>query len=180
MHVGKSSQKRAFFLRVFLTFCLHILPLWSFPNINCEHHYLGSHGGHSVTKTKLVSSIHVGSKCVFSTGLSIAFINSFIIRPCNLDNENKISFILFKIQRFKMHQYQLGSYFEVIQSDLPTAPLIWLMVIFLFSSPQLKKQFCVFLHRNLYSALSVKKAIWKLCLLTACPQDKQHSITRET
>lgn len=128
MHVGKSSRKRAFFFSgVFLTFCLHILPLWSFPNINCEHHYLGSHGGHSVTKTKLVSSIHVGGKCVFSTGLSIAFINSFIIRPCNLDKENKISFILFKIQCFKTHQYQLGAYFEVIQPDLPTTSLIWLV-----------------------------------------------------
>lgn len=155
MHVGKSSRKRAFFLGVFLTFCLHILPLWSFPNINCEHHYLGSHGGHSVTKTKLVSSIHVGSKCVFSTGLSIAFINSFIIRPCNLDNENKISFILFKIQRFKMHQYQLGSYFEVIQSDLPTAPLIWLIWWYFYFPRHNSKSSSVFSCTGIFTAPSL-------------------------
>lgn len=159
MHVGKSSQKRAcFFSGVFLTFCLHILPLWSFPNINCEHHYLGSHGGHSVTKTKLVSSIHVGSKCVFSTGLSIAFINSFIIRPCNLDNENKISFILFKIQCFKMHQYRLGAYFEVIQSDLPTAPLIyWFGDISIFLATTQKAVLCFPAQESLKHSLCKKK-----------------------
>lgn len=115
MQVRKSSQAGAnFFPEVFLTFCLHILPFWSFPDINCEHHYLGSHSGHSVTKAKLVSSIHVSSKCVFSTGLSIAFINPFIIRPCNLNRENKISYILFNIRRFKMHHDRSHAHPEAI------------------------------------------------------------------
>lgn len=127
MHVRKSSQAGAnFFPGVFLTFCLHVLPLWSFPDINSEHHYLGSHGGHSVAKAKLISSIHVGSKRVFSTGLSIAFINSFIIRPCNLDGENKVSHILFK-SSFKYTITALHAYSQVIQSKLPIPSVIWLV-----------------------------------------------------
>ena len=62
------------------------MSFWGLPNINGEHHYLWSHVGHSVAKTKLICccSIHVSSKCVFPTGLPVSFINSFIIRPCNL------------------------------------------------------------------------------------------------
>lgn len=119
----KSSQTPAnFFPGVLLTFCLHVLPLRSFPDINSEHHYLGSHGGHSVAKAKLVRSIHVGSKRVFSAGLSIAFINSFIIRPCNLDEENKRSYILFKIWWFQIHHYSTARVFwsDPVSSTFPS------------------------------------------------------------
>lgn len=90
MQAGKSSRAGAKSLPgLFLTFCLHVLPLGSFPDIDSEHHDFGSHGGHPVAKAELVSSIHVGSKGVFSTGLSVAFINPFVIGPCDLRGENR-------------------------------------------------------------------------------------------
>lgn len=59
------------------------------PNINHEYHYFWSHGGQSIAKTKFICFIPVSSTCVFSTGLPGSFINSFIIRPCNLEGEEK-------------------------------------------------------------------------------------------
>lgn len=72
-----------------LTFCLHVLSLRSFPNVDSEHHYLWSHGGHFVAEAELIRSVHVSCESVFSTGFSVAFVNAFVIRACDLKARRK-------------------------------------------------------------------------------------------
>lgn len=74
-----------------LTFCLHVLSLRSFPNVNSEHHYLGSHGGHFVAEAELIRPVHVSCKGVFSTGFSVAFVNALVIRACDLEVRRKVN-----------------------------------------------------------------------------------------
>lgn len=72
-----------------LTFCFHVLSFGSLPNVNGEHNYFWSHGGHPITKAELVGPIHVGCKRVLPTGLSVSFIDSFIIWSCDLEAGEK-------------------------------------------------------------------------------------------
>lgn len=58
-----------------ITFCLHVLALGSFTDVNGEHDNFGSHGGHLVAKAKFISAIHMSSHRVFPTGLTVSFIN---------------------------------------------------------------------------------------------------------
>lgn len=81
----KAANQNVSFPGYGLTFCLHILPLWSLTNVNSEHHYLWSHGGHSVAEAELVRPIHVSSESVFPTGFSVAFVDPLVIGSCYLE-----------------------------------------------------------------------------------------------
>lgn len=66
------------------TFRLHVLAFGCLSDIYGEHNDLGCHGGHLVAEAELVGSIHVCCHRVFSTGLSVPFVNLLAIRPCYL------------------------------------------------------------------------------------------------
>lgn len=72
-----------------LTFRLHVLPFGRLPDVDGEHHYLRSHGGHPVAKAELVRPVHVSSERVLPTGLPVPFVNPFIVGSCNLQAGEK-------------------------------------------------------------------------------------------
>ena len=69
-----------------LTISLRMI-LRGFPYIHAEHDRLWSHGGHPVAEAVLEDAVHVSSKGVLATGLSVSCVDHKVIRTNNLKDE---------------------------------------------------------------------------------------------
>ncbi len=63
----------------------HGVVFRGFPHFHSEHDNFGGHGGHLVAEAVPVQPVHVSSKCVLATRLTLSRVDHSVIRACYLE-----------------------------------------------------------------------------------------------